>query len=190
MNSLFRFSDLEKPAEKVILSVASDITTEAYSSKDLNDIALQFQSNDLVSFLTKGRFSLYTLASRIIADSGPGELSFCTWGLSEPPLRALLTLKEKGLITKLQAIVDHRVSERQPKAFQFFTGIVDDFGYAKSHAKGYFFKTNTQHISIITTGNVNRNTKNEFGTIIRSESCYKLYQSWIQENLQTNKNKK
>ncbi len=82
MNSLFRFSDLEKPAEKVILSVASDITTEAYSSKDLNDIALQFQSNDLVSFLTKGRFSLYTLASRIIADSGPGELSFCTWGLS------------------------------------------------------------------------------------------------------------
>lgn len=61
MNSLFRFSDLSKPVEKVTLSVASDITTEAYSSKDLNDIALQFQSNDLVSFLTKGRFSLYTL---------------------------------------------------------------------------------------------------------------------------------
>lgn len=190
MSSLFQFSDLSKPVEKCNLSVASNITTEAYSSTDLNDIAMQFQNNDLVSFLTKGRFSLYTLACRIIADSGPGELSFCTWGLSEPPLRALLTLKEKGLITKLQAIVDHRVSERQPKAFQFFTGVVDDYGYAKSHAKGYFLKTNTQHISIITTGNVNRNTKNEFGTIIKSEHCYNLYHGWILQNLHTNKDKK
>jgi hypothetical protein len=190
MNSLFRFSDLSKTVEKGTLSVGNDIITEAYSNEDLNDIALLFQTNDLVSFLTKGKYSLYTLASRIIADSGPGELSFCTWGLSEPPLRALFTLKEKGLITNLYAIVDHRVSERQPKAFQFFTGIVDDFGYAKSHAKGYFFKTETQHISIITTGNVNRNTKNEFGTIIKGEGCYNLYQSWIQENLQMNKDKK
>lgn len=188
--SLFKYKDLEQEQQKEVFAISSVIVSEESTHQSIDEIAKLFAENDLVSFLTQGKWSIYKLIEKVVIEYGPGELSFCTWGLSEPPLRVLHNLKERGLITRLFGILDHRISERQPKAFQFFTGIADGYGYAKSHAKGYFFKTDTQQISIIVTANLNRNTKNEFGTLIRGPKSYNLYEKWIHKNLQMNKEKK
>ena len=183
--SLFRFDDIDKKDDAVVSATVQTMRNVGASNEGITEIIELVKNNQLVTFLTNGKWSVHQLIVAIFMWFGKGKLSFTTWGLSEPPLRALQLLKEQGYITHLQAILDHRIRERQPIAYQFFLGIADEYGFAKSHAKGYFIETDTHKISIIITANLNRNTKNEFGCVIIGTDTFDLYHQWITRHLQT-----
>lgn len=179
--SLFRFDDIKKK-ETIPFEVSNDLKFSS-SIPEIKSIIDAIGTNDLISFYTDGKWSAYQLVIALFTHFGSGSLSFCTWGLSEPPLRAIQALKDKELITSIIGIVDYRIKERQPKAFQYFESIADNFGFAKSHAKGYFIEINNYKFSILTSANFCRNNKNEFGIIIKSTTTFDFYNEWIQQHL-------
>lgn len=188
--SLFSFDDIKVKPEENNTTIADAFELDTATPDGIAAIMDLLHTSDYVAFTTEGKWSVHQLIVKTFQEFGKGELSFCTWGLSEPPLRALHALKQKGLITRLEAVLDWRIKERQPNAWQFFEGIADNYGFAKSHAKGYLIATAEAKYTILITANLNRNTKNEFGCIMRSENTYNLYHAWIQKHLQHKSEKK
>ncbi|GAB3518608.1 hypothetical protein [Emticicia fontis] len=182
--SLFRFDDIKAKPEENNNAITEAFELDSATPDGIAAIVSLLHESNLVSFITEGKWSVHQLIVKVFQEYGKGQLSFCTWGLSEPPLRAIHTLKQVGLITRLEAVLDWRIRERQPNAYQYFEGMADAYGFAKSHAKGYMIATKTEKFTILITANLNRNTKNEFGCIMRSENTYNLYHTWIQKHLQ------
>ena len=180
--ALFKFSEIENlpsalPMAGVNLEYNSCLHLDVRSIIDL------IEQEKLIAFNTEGRWSLYQLVETIILKYGRSDLSIATWGLSEQPLRMISNLQDKQLIDSFNALLDYRIAERQPKAWQLVQSIASKIGIAKSHAK--ITVVQNEHIDIVIIGSQNwtRNNKNESGVLIASKAVAEFYSNFIQSKI-------
>ncbi|NBA74555.1 hypothetical protein GOQ04_03305 [Emticicia sp. ODNR4P] len=167
MNSLINFSDLSKNTAQLLPKHFSSSIESVAVCSGLVELVESCQKHDACLYFSEGKFSLYQLIVQLIIRANiPANLYFMSWGLSEEPLRAFHKLKEENKLQDIYCILDYRIKERQPTAFQFCSSLATKIGFEKSHAKAVVIEFQDRIYTIIGSQNMTRNNKNEAGIIL------------------------
>lgn len=169
MNGLISFSALTKQTAQILPEHFTGSIQSVAVCEGLTKLVASCQENDASLYFSEGKFSLYQLIVQLILKSNtPAKLYFTSWGLSEEPLRAFHKLKEEGKLDEIHCLLDYRIKERQPVAFQFCSSIATVIGFQKSHAKAVVIDLGDKIYTIIGSQNMTRNNKNEAGLVLSS----------------------
>lgn len=133
----------------------------------------------IIPFMTHGAWSLHQLLEYILLHTGPAKVSFTTWTITEDPMRAVLALIDRGLITELLAIFDYRIEKRKPEAFQFANQIVSKIKLTKCHAKVLVVENTDWQVTVIGSSNFSKNPRLEAGVLFTDESTCRFTTQWI-----------
>jgi hypothetical protein len=123
------------------------------------------QPGTTVKFVTDGAWSMHQMLHYCLELCGPAKVMICTWTITEEPVRAIMRMKDKGMIKDLSVLVDHRIATRSASAMQLLKSIATDVKLIKSHAKITVILGEKMWMSIVGSANFSRNRRLEAGTI-------------------------
>ena len=130
-------------------------------------------------YASMGDWSTHDLLFHFLTQSGPAEVYFTTWAISEYAIRQLYNFVNSGMITKLSGIFDYRNGIHKPAELQFLKQITTDIKAAKCHAKVTTIINKSHWYSIVTSANYTRNPRIEAGVICNSKEIAEFHRSWI-----------
>lgn len=154
------------------------------SVTSLRETIGQLASGQIIPFMTHGAWSLHQLLEYVLLQTGPAKVNFTTWTITEDPMRAVLSLIDRGLITELQAIFDYRIEKRKPEAFQFASQIVSNIKLTKCHAKVMAIENEGWTVTVIGSSNFSKNPRLEAGVIFTDEQTCRFTTEWITDEIQ------
>ena len=113
--------------------------------------------------LTFGQFSLIDAMVAILDQTGPAEVTICTWTAAHADLTRSAALMESAQITKLRMIVDGSFETRKPDYCHNMRQIFGDdcIRAIKTHAKFLLIRSKTHNIVVRTSMNLNENPRME-----------------------------
>ena len=145
------------------------------------------QPDDTISFMSKGDWSTHDLLFFYLNLTGPAQVFFTTWSISEFAIRQLYSYVDSGLITKLSGLFDYRNGIHKPSELQFLKQIASDVQPSKCHAKVVVILNELWGISIVTSGNFTRNPRIEAGTVYTARHVAEFHKAWILDELNNTK---
>lgn len=184
---LIDFGQLKK--EKDLLKAAHhEIKAARYLNENVAE-EMGVQIGDLkmgfdIHFSTDGRWSLHDLIAYILKQTGPAELHFCTYAIKEYQARLFSGMKEIGLLTGINALVDYRIGVLDPGAEQLLKASCKSIGYMRTHAKLVVLKNEMWGIVIAGSANLTTNTRGDVGVITCSMAIADFRIDWITKNIQ------
>lgn len=113
--------------------------------------------------------------------TGPAEIKIVSYSITEFPLRILSQLQEKGIIKKLDLVLDFTVS-RTPALKQFAEHFANRVKFTDVHSKIVLISNENWQITFISSANFTRNNRFENGIIYTSKLMHTQYSEWF-ENL-------
>ena len=146
----------------------------------------QLEPDKLVHYATGGRWSAHELLQFIIERTGPARVSISTWTVTEAPVRALLALREAGLITELRLLFDHRIKTRCPKAVQLVAALGARVHLAKCHAKVTVVENAEWAVTVLSSQNYTRNPRIEAGVIFTDRASAAFHGGWMARQIEGN----
>jgi hypothetical protein len=131
-------------------------------------------------YISNGKVSSYQLLNYFLDRfNEPANVHITTWGFTELALRQLANRKEAGHIKDLYFVFSDQVKVNKANEYQLATSIATAYKKHPCHAKIYLIKTDHFQVSIITSGNLNRNNKLESGTITFDRFIYNEYAEYL-----------
>lgn len=128
-------------------------------------------------------WSAADLIAYVAAHTGPAELAFSSWGLSESAVSTLAQLKAAGLITRISAIMNHQsVTQRSDPLAQLGV-IAERLTIHNCHAKAYVITNPDWAVSIVTSANMTKNPRIEAGVITEGRAVADFHLAWIEQAL-------
>ena len=146
----------------------------------------QLEQGRTVHYATGGRWSAHELLQFVLERTGPARVSISTWTVTEAPVRALLALREAGLITELALLFDYRIKTRCPKAVQLVAALGARVGLAKCHAKLTVVENAEWAVTILSSQNYTRNPRIEAGVLFTDRAAADFHAGWLREQLAGN----
>ena len=134
-------------------------------------------------YVSMGDWSTHDLLFHFLSQTGPADVYFTTWAISEFAIRQLYAFVSSGLITKLSGIFDYRNGIHKPAELQFLKQITTNIKAAKCHAKVTVIQNESWGISIVTSANYTRNPRIESGVICNDLPTAEFHKSWIMSEL-------
>jgi len=194
---LFKSSDIDTPERKdpnrhdMIKMESENITSVRLTSHvkehhTLKDCIGSLHHNQIIKFITDGAWSMHHLLGHCLEEIGPSDVYLCTWTLTEDPARAILRMKNEGLINSLYCLFDHRIHTRAAGAHQIIAGIADKIQLTKTHAKVTCIIGEDKAASIVASANYTRNRRLEAGTIFTHMEAVLFDMNWIENELYKN----
>jgi hypothetical protein len=193
MSSLFRNSDLKQPAKQESVQPGQNASAMHFDSDPSFVIAPELaaiktaigelQPGRSVWFKTDGAWSSYDLLGYILGITGPAEVCFTTWSISEVAISKFLSWKNTGVITDLQAVIDVGLRNRKPAIFAQAVQAFPKLKIAHCHAKATVVISGSHHITFIGSANYTKNPRKEVGVIIWDEAIALANQQWIKEEV-------
>lgn len=186
--SLFKISEI-KPS----IAPSDNLSPKAFKSSalashrlgksiiDLTNTIAEISQNETVQFSTAGAWSLHQLLEFILLKIGPSKMWMTTWTITEEPMRALLDMINRGLITDLHAVLDYRIEKNKPEAFQLASGLISKIKLTKCHAKVLVLRNQTWNVTIIGSANFSKNPRIEAGVIFTDSATAEFNSNWIDE---------
>ena len=172
------------PAARASEALPTDlVATFGGSLRELRQTVAEIAPDRLVHFVTAGKWSSHQLLSYLIAQTGAVHLRMCTWSMTEDPCRALLQLRNRGLLLSAECVLSERISERTPTVYQLARNVFDKIKLAKLHAKGMVLYNDTWTVTIVGSANLTRNPKMEAGGIDTSAKTAEFHLKWLQDEL-------
>ena len=131
-------------------------------------------------YASDGKVSSYQLINYFLDKfNQPAAVYITTWGFTETALRQLAIRKQSGQIEKLYFLFSSKTKINKANEFQLATSIATKYKIHPCHAKIYLIKTQDHQVSIITSGNLNRNNKLEAGVITGSKDVFHGYEQFL-----------
>lgn len=124
----------------------------------------ELHQNAIVNFWTFGRYAMHHVLRYVLSQTGPADVTACTWAISARAVEDLLSLRKQGLLRSFKLWIDPRVKVRNPEPLQVITAnwpIV----IAPVHAKVCTVCNDSWKISIFGSLNFTTNPQPERGTI-------------------------
>lgn len=118
-------------------------------------------------FWTSARWSMHHLLLYLLKFTGPADLIFSTYTISEDAVRILFDLKKSGQLLSIKCLVDKRFTIRSPKARQLAEGLFDSYTLFDCHAKIMVLDNEQLPLAVIGSANWSENKRYESGVI-----CY------------------
>lgn len=117
-------------------------------------------------------FQLYHLLEFLLGETGPGDLILTTFSVSEEFIRKLLQMKQKGLISSLAIIADHRTAVKALRLSLFTKNIAEELHLGNNHAKVVLLKNKNWKVSVVTSQNQTRGNRIESGIVCTLPEIY------------------
>lgn len=150
------------------------------SSKELNTYFEDFGHDMAYFYASDGKVSSYQLVNYFLDRfNEPATVHITTWGFTETALRQLATRKQAGQIKDLYFLFSSKTKVNKANEFQLATSIATAYKIHPCHAKVYLVRTKNHQVSIITSGNLNRNNKLEAGVITGNLGVYTGYVEFL-----------
>ena len=135
------------------------------ANQKLTEIIGEIVQEDTQPFWSDGDWSAHDMLFYLLKITGPANVYFSTWAISEYAIRQLYNMIQEGLILELHGIFDYRNGIRKPAELQFLKQITTDIKPAKCHAKVVSIVNETWGITIIGSMNFTRNPRLEAGSL-------------------------
>lgn len=146
---------------------------------DLHQLVGELRPAEHVHLVSVGSWSFHELITYCLRHTGPADLSFTTWTVTEAPMRVLAGMRRSGAITHLQGILDSRVEKYNSSGYQLAREVLDKLRLVHIHCKCAVI-TNAEHgIHIQSTANLTRNRRIEMFTISTHCHVAEHHRSWI-----------
>lgn len=117
-------------------------------------------------------FQLYHLLDFILEETGPSSVILTTFSVSEEFVRKLLQMKEKGLISRMVIIADHRTAVKALRLTLFTNNIAEELLLGNNHAKVLLIENKDWKVSVVTSQNQTRGNRIECGMICTLPEIY------------------
>ena len=181
--ALFRLSDLKQKKElhKSLSTIEKTKNRIAIGKVGLKveQVVGIVSPGESLHYASMGEWSTHDLLFHLLSQTGPAEVTFTTWAISEYAIRQLYNFVNSGMITKLSGIFDYRNGIHKPAELQFLKQITTDIKAAKCHAKVTVILNESHWYSIVTSANYTRNPRIEAGVICNSKEIALFHRSWI-----------
>lgn len=181
--ALFRLSDLKQKKElhKSLSTIEKTKNRIAIGKvgKKVEQVVGIVSPGESLHYASMGEWSTHDLVFYLLNQTGPAEVTFTTWAISEYAIRQLYNFVNSGMITKLSGIFDYRNGIHKPAELQFLKQITTDIKAAKCHAKVTTIINKSHWYSIVTSANYTRNPRIEAGVICNSKEIAEFHRSWI-----------
>lgn len=131
----------------------------------------ELKQNQVVNFWTFGRYAMHHVLRYVLSQTGPADVTACTWAISMRAVEDLLTLRKQGLLRSFKLWIDPRVKVRNPEPLQVIQAnwpIV----IAPVHAKVCTVSNDDWKVSIFGSLNFTTNPQPERGTIASVQHVY------------------
>lgn len=168
-------------------SFAKTTFIESIAKKELEGRIGKLSEGRLIEFHTDGAWSLHHLLQHCILQCVISKVYACTWGLSEDPARAIVEMKNSGLISELHFLFDHRIRNMNPAPLQMLTQACDTFGFVKSHAKIISIFGEKLSLAILTSSNFTKNPRFEAGFVHVSKESAEFHKKGLLERIHVEK---
>lgn len=189
MNPLISFSDLQaKAANRQVVPVSVGVGN-AKAIEGANFAAIKQSLSDIkpetaYQFWTEGKWHLHNLIQFVVANyTGPCELWLTSWTVTEEPARALVGMKEKGLLTSINCLFDYRIKDRKPKPLQYLLNATETHNYTRIHAKAAVLWNETSPAFIVGSSNLSQNPRNEAGTLFTQMAVCRSNRDYISNKI-------
>jgi hypothetical protein len=185
--SLFGINDLQKKkevhgAESIVIRAAEKFAIGKVGMKLEKAIGI-VPPGESLHYASMGDWSAHDLLFYILIQTGPADVFFTTWAISEFAIRQLYALVNAGMITRLSGIFDYRNGIHKPSELQFLKQITTDIKAAKCHAKVTVILNEHHSYSVVGSANYTRNPRIEAGVISNSKKAAEFHKAWIMAEL-------
>lgn len=150
---------------------------------DLHTAFGTLTDNTSYHFATNARWSLHDLIVYYLSLAGPAELHFITWSVKEYQAKLFTSMKERGLITAIHALLDYRNSVQNSEALYMLEKNSTSLGFQRTHAKVTVISNDKWSISIVGSLNLTENTKNDAGVITVSREMGEFWINYIKNSI-------
>ena len=139
---------------------------------------------------TKGQFCCIDILEHVLKQTGPADVTICTWSAASGDIRAAHRMLKMGNIKSLRFIVDFSFKSRKP---QFCKELIDTFGadsirVTSIHAKFMTVRSKDFNIVIRTSMNLNFNPRFENFEISDDENMLGFMDGVVDEIWRTQQN--
>ena len=180
--SLFRpalIGEDEHQPIPMLIGTGGSAFIDAASLKYFKSQLTNLEHNRHYHFNTGGQWSMHELLQYLLLTTGPADLFFSTWALSEDPVRAMLLMKERGYLRTISCILDYKIKDQKSKAFALAEQNFTRVKLTKCHAKVTVINNNTWGITIPGSANYTRNPRIERGVICTDHQAAEFDIRWI-----------
>lgn len=163
---------------EVIKNIDAQKFVNFESAKLIGKYITDFNGNYF--YISNGKVSSYQLLNYFLDTfNQEAVVHITTWGFTELALRQMANRKAIGQIKDLYFVFSDQVQVNKANEYQLATSIATAYKKHPCHAKIYLIKTQNYQVSIITSGNLNRNNKLEAGTISFSAETYHGFANYL-----------
>ena len=128
-------------------------------------IKLPIRKGDTIHFISDGVWSMHHLTEFLLQITGPANIHFATWSISEFSARKLCQWLSTGEIIQLKGVLDFRSKNRHIEAFHLAKQNFTELKLANCHAKLTVIHNDRWRIVINGSPNWTENPRLESGTI-------------------------
>jgi hypothetical protein len=126
-------------------------------------------SGAVFPYWTNNHWSTYDLLMYMVAAAGASEVTFQTWGLGKQAVELIDKAIKSGAITSCFAVFDKTLKQRKSNILAQARLIIPNIGFTEVHGKSFTVQSSTHSITAITTSNMTKNRRLEFGVIFTQE---------------------
>jgi hypothetical protein len=150
------------------------------SAKKFDEYFADFGDDMAYFYASDGKVSSYQLVNYFLDKFAErATVYITTWGFTETALRQLALRKKSGQINELFFVFSDKTKVNKANEFQLATSVATAYKIHPCHAKIYLVRTKNHQVSLITSGNLNRNNKLEAGVITSSKSIWDGYANFL-----------
>lgn len=181
-NTLSLFSEPPTVGSALFQDVAKVRPELNYMEKtSASEVARKVVPGCRIIGLTRGQFSLIDLIYSILQRVGPSDVVVTTWSAGIKDANTVRWMCDTNLIRSFMLITDHSYKTRQAK---YALALEDLFGKenirtSEVHAKFVLIKSDSMHITIRASMNLNANRTCESFEIDDNEDIYNFYHEWV-----------
>lgn len=147
----------------------------------VGEIVGKIEMGKTIHYVSISEWSMHDLLFHILKQTGPAEVFFATWSISEDALRKIIEKCETGEIYKVSAMFDWRIKVRRPKALQLANFNIADIRLTTCHAKTTVIKNKNWNIAIVGSANYTNNPRIESGVICCDNKIADFHYNWMKE---------
>ena len=112
-------------------------------------------------FLFSDSIQVADIIDWAVRQLGPSEVSVTSFSISEEFLRRLYILKQRGDITSITLVLDHKATQKTLKLWHFMAQVFDGIHISSNHSKVLLVKGKKGAVSAVTSQNLTRGNRIE-----------------------------
>lgn len=137
------------------------------------------QQGKVIWFVTGAQWAMHDLLRYVLMQTGPGKVRAFTWAISSPGALMLVNMKDAGMITGLDFIINPIMHKMSAEAICVMKNHAENMAFAQCHAKGFLIENDKWHISCFSSANFSNNPRIEAGAISTNTDVYAMNKKWF-----------